>query len=95
MPALSRREDESGTVTRALEPLNESALPYLPAVDQAAVPIDPPFPLPDASATLVPPPSLNEYAATSPVDAAGVVAEAVVEYGPRLRAASWARTRYE
>jgi hypothetical protein len=28
-------------------------------------------------------------------DGAGVVAEAVVEYGPRLRAASWARTRYE
>ena len=62
----SRSEAESGTVTRAVEPLNESALPYLPAVDQVAVPIEPAFALAEASATLVPLPSLKDQAATRP-----------------------------
>lgn len=33
----------------ALEPLKKSAFPYLPAVDQEAIPIEPPFPLPERS----------------------------------------------
>jgi hypothetical protein len=53
-------------VTRALLPLKLSALPFLPSVDQVAVPIVPPLPVPDASATVVPVPSSNEYAATRP-----------------------------
>jgi len=68
-----------GTLTRALVPLNCSALPYLPVAAQAAFVIVPVFPLPDASATVVPYPSSNAYAATSPLGAAGVVALAVFE----------------
>ena len=54
MPFVGRSEGESGTVTRALEPLKESPFPYLPAVVQVALPIEPAFPPPEASATLVP-----------------------------------------
>ena len=48
------------TVIRAFVPLNESAFPNLPVVTQLALPTAPTFPFPDASATLVPMPSLNE-----------------------------------
>ena len=53
MPVVSRSEGESGTVTRAPAPLNDRALPFLPAVDQAAVPIEPEFPLPAERLVLV------------------------------------------
>ena len=52
-------EAESATVIRAFVPLNESAFPNLPVVT-LALPTAPTFPFPDASATLVPMPSLNE-----------------------------------
>src|SRR5260370_742754 len=52
--------------TRALVPLKTSALPYFPAVVQVAFAIVPVFPFPEESATVVPVPSLNEYAATNP-----------------------------
>src|SRR3974390_186690 len=80
-------------VTTALEPLNVSALPYLPELLQIAPLTVPLFPLPDASLTVVPLPSLNPYAATNPVDAARVVALATGEYPLRFPAASVARTR--
>ena len=70
-----------GTVTSALVPLNCSALPNLPVAAQVAFEIVPLWPLPDASATVVPDPSSNAYAATSPDGPAGVVALAVFEYG--------------
>ena len=41
-------------------PLKTRAPPYLPCVDQAAVPIVPALPVPEASATAVPDPSLKE-----------------------------------
>jgi hypothetical protein len=51
-------EAESFTVTRACVPLND-AFPYLPVGSQAAVPIAPVLPLPEASAALGPRPSSN------------------------------------
>ena len=48
MPAVRRSEAASLTSTRALVPSNAKAPPYLPAVVQAAAPIVPVFPLPDA-----------------------------------------------
>src|SRR5436190_2994152 len=70
MPPLSCSDVEFGTLTRALVPLNTSALPYLPAVAHVVAETVPVFPLPDESATDVPVPSSNEYAATSPAVAA-------------------------
>jgi hypothetical protein len=58
-------EFESATVTRVLVPLNVSADPNLPWVVQVPDETVPALPCPDESATLVPPPSLNEYAATA------------------------------
>src|ERR1700704_6047151 len=55
----------SGTVTHADRPSNDSALPYLPAV-QVAFATLPAFPDPELSATVSPVPSLNAYAATRP-----------------------------
>ncbi len=65
-------------MTIALVPLNCSALPYLPAAAQVAFASVPVLPLPDASVTVVPDPSSNAYAATSPDGAAGVLALAVL-----------------
>jgi hypothetical protein len=48
-----------GRVTRAFVPLKVSALPYLPWLVQAAFPIVPAFLVPEASATVVPAPSLK------------------------------------
>ena len=53
-------------VTRAFVPLKFKALPYLPEVVHVAPLMVPLFPLPDASFTTVPVPSLNPYAATRP-----------------------------
>jgi hypothetical protein len=54
------------TVTKAFVPLKLKASPYLPAVVQVAPLMIPLFPLPEASFTIVPLPSLNAYAATRP-----------------------------
>ena len=59
-------------VTNALVPLNVKALPYLHEVVHVAPLIVPLFPLPDASLTTVPLPSLNPYAATRPSVGDGV-----------------------
>src|SRR5438093_11727549 len=93
MPVVRCKDALSLIVTKAFVPLKTSALPYFPAVVHVALPIVPVLPLPDASVTVVPAPSLNEYAATSPDVAAGVVALAVLEYKLALPAASIAFTR--
>src|SRR4051812_32739576 len=72
---VSRRAGESRMVTRELVPLNTRAWPNLPAVVHVALAIVPVPPFPDASETVVPVPSSNEYAATSP-DCARAVAGA-------------------
>src|SRR5262245_50493472 len=63
MAVLRCRDAESLMFTRALLPLNDRASPYRPAAHVALL-IVPVLPLPEASATAVPVPSLNEYAAT-------------------------------
>src|SRR5688572_25295099 len=63
---LKCNEGVSGTLTHAELPLNERAPPYFPAVVQVASVRVPVFPVPEASAVVVPVPSLNEYAATKP-----------------------------
>src|SRR4051812_1256493 len=92
MPELSWSDDEFGTLTRALVPLKTRAPPYFPVAVQVVFETVPVFPVPDASAVVVPDPSLNEYAATSPEGpAACVVPKLVFESAPRLPAASTAR----
>src|SRR5437868_1779714 len=71
---LKRSAALSGTLTSALTPLNARASPNLPAVVQVAFVRVPVLPLPDASAALVPVPSLKPKAATR----AGFVVEASV-----------------
>ncbi len=93
IPVVSCSEGALGMVTRALVPLNVSALPNLPAAVQVAAVIVPLLLLPEESATVVPLPSLNAYAATSPAGAFRVVTLATPEYALRLPAASVARTR--
>src|SRR5512135_1695541 len=89
MPAVRCSEAESGMVTRALVPLNTSALPDLPALVHVAFAIVPVFPFPDASATVVPVPSLNEYAAIRP----GIVARAGERTTRSSSWSSWNRAR--
>src|SRR5262252_4924599 len=91
MAVVRCSDAESAMVTRALEPLKVKALSNLPVV-HVAFEIVPVFPWPDRSVMVVPEPSLNAYAATRLALAACVVAVAVAEYGPRLPAASVART---
>jgi hypothetical protein len=93
MPLVRRSDVASATVTLAFVPLKLSAFPYLPWVVQVALLMVPEFPLPERSVVFEPEPSLNEYAATRLLAEACVVAVAVLEYGPRLDAASTARTR--
>jgi hypothetical protein len=57
---VRRSEGASGIVTFALVPLKARAPPYFPCVDQVAVPIVPVLPEPEASAAVVPEPSLKE-----------------------------------
>ena len=82
--AVKCNDAASGTVTNELDPLNDNADPYFPDPDQLVPDTVPAFPLPDASATAVPDPSLNEYAATNddaadvPVPALEARAEEVV-----------------
>ena len=92
MPELNCNEAELGTVTRALEPLNDNAPPYLPALAQVAPEIVPVFPFPDASADRRARPLIKRKRRHQPRRAALVVAEALLENGPRLPAASTART---
>jgi hypothetical protein len=61
-------------------PLNEIAFPYFPWVVQAVPETVPVSPFPDASATVAPVPSLNEYDATRPGRVPTVVKLNVVEY---------------
>src|SRR5882724_13694957 len=93
IPVTSCRDAALGTVTTALVPLNTSALPNFPAVVHVAPLIVPVLLFPEESATVGPAPSANPYAAISPATVFGVVALATLEYGPRLPAASVARTR--
>src|ERR1043165_4616020 len=65
IPVVRCNEAVSLIFTVAFVPLNESALPYLPAVVQVALTTVPVFPLPEASATVLPVPSVKAYAATS------------------------------
>src|SRR5512138_368716 len=81
-------------VTREFVPLNDSAFPYLPLAVHVAFAIVPVLPCPDASATIVPEPSLNEYAAIRFGLIVSVVALAALEFGPTLFAASRAATTY-
>jgi hypothetical protein len=69
--------------------LNDNADPYFPDADHVPFATVPAFPLPDASPTNVPEPSLNEYAATSEVGAA------VPPAGQVTNATSAARTASE
>src|SRR5438309_1554094 len=77
IPFARSSEGASGTVTQLLLPLNASAPPKRPPLDQAVFETVPLFPCPDASATVEPEPSSNAYAATSAV-AAGAASPRVV-----------------
>src|SRR5262252_8572703 len=68
-------------VTKALLPLKDKALPYLPEVVHVAPLMVPLFPLPDWSFTTVPLPSLNPYAATRPGGGVGVGVDVGVGVG--------------
>ncbi len=69
MPVVRSSAFASGTVTQALTPLNDSALPNLPAVVRVTLLSVPVRLLPLASNVVVPLASSNPYAATSPVRA--------------------------
>src|SRR6267142_562955 len=64
IPVVRCSEAESLMFTRAFVPLNDNALPNLPPVDHVVLATVPTLPLPEASATLVPLPSLNPNART-------------------------------
>src|SRR3954468_1334670 len=66
MPVVASSEFESATETNAFVPLNESAFPNLPSVDHAAFERVPLLLLPDLSVVVVPLPSSNPHAPTSP-----------------------------
>ena len=53
MPVVRCSDDESGTLTRALVPLNDSAFPNLPEAVHVAFASVPVFPLPDESVDLI------------------------------------------
>ena len=80
-------------LTKLVVPLKTRAFPNLPAVVHVVPVRLPVIALPDASAVVVPVPSLKPYAATGPLGAKGVVALAIGEYAPAFAAASTARTR--
>src|SRR4051812_35922028 len=73
---------ESGTVSFALVPLNDSALPYLPDAVHIAVPIVPLLLFPERSVTVVPVPSSKAKAAINSGMVASVVTVITFEYGP-------------
>src|SRR5262245_29588054 len=67
MPVVSDSSVELFTVTQLVAPSNVNAPPNLPAAFQDVPVSVPVWPLPVASATVAPLPSLKPYAATSPV----------------------------
>src|ERR1051326_3228575 len=73
------KDEESGTSTRELTPLNTRAFPNFEAFVQVALLTVPLFPLPDRSVTVFPEPSSKEYAATNPGIVASVVVVAILE----------------
>ena len=77
MPELNCNEAELGTVTRALEPLNDNAPPYLPALAQAAPEIVPTFPFPDESRNRRPTPHQTNTPPPTPTPPPLVAAELV------------------
>src|SRR5579863_9388004 len=82
IPVVRSNDVELFTVTNELAPSKDNADPYLPEDVQVAVPMVPLFPLPDRSSNVVPEPSSNEYAATRPGIATGlVVATTISCYG--------------
>jgi hypothetical protein len=81
---VSCNEAEFATVTQLDDPSNESAPPNLPTLAHVVLVSVPVLPLPDASAVVVPLPSLNPYAATSPLG--GAVTAAVAWFEDALRA---------
>src|SRR5882672_412179 len=66
MPVVRSKSGASLIVTQLFMPLKDRAVPALPVVTQEAPVITPLLPLPDASLTVAPLPSLNPYAATNP-----------------------------
>src|SRR5215467_14584284 len=82
-------------MTTFAAPLNTRALPYRPPVVHVAFESVPENWFADASTVLVPDPSSNPKAATKVGSLAIVVTLTLFEYGPRLLAASNARTMYE
>src|SRR5262245_27092698 len=91
MAVVRCRLAESGILIFVFVPLKASALPYLPNTHVAFETV-PELPLPEKSVTVVPVPSSNENAATSSGIVERVVTVTTFEYGPRLLAASSART---
>src|SRR4051812_13370331 len=89
MPVVSSRELALATLTRLLEPLNDSAPPYLPLVDQVVFDVVPTLPLPEKSVTDAPAPSLNARARIKPVGTAfetvTVTGVEIVEFPPVSR----------
>src|SRR5258708_21796023 len=78
---------ELSMVIQLEAPSNVSAPPNRPAaVHVAPPPIVPVLPLPDRSVTVVPVPSLNPYAATSPVCAAAGTEHAMANTPERANA---------
>ncbi len=66
-PVVSCSEAESGTLTTRTRPVERQCVPdTCPPSTRSRLRSCPLLPFPDASATLVPLPSSNEYAATSP-----------------------------
>ena len=78
MPIVRSSEALSGTVTKLELPLNDSAPPKRPIGAQPVAVVVPVLPVPDASATVVPAPSLNPYAATWPGAACAGVAASII-----------------
>ena len=70
MPVVRSSEALSLTVTELFVPLNDRAPPNLPSALHVAPEVEPVLPVPDASAAVVPAPSLKPYAATMPGGAA-------------------------
>src|SRR5262245_14232314 len=87
------REGDAGTWTRLLMPSKLRADPKRPWGTQIAPAMVAVLPRPEASAAVVPAPSLKPKAATKPGGVLAVVAVAGLEYALRLPAASEARTR--
>src|SRR4051812_21292760 len=77
MPFVRCKSALSATVTQALLPLNDSALPNFPEVVQVALARVPFRPWPDTSPAVVPVPSSNPQAPTSPVGGALVTVTAI------------------